>query len=154
MHYMSFIFFFFFISVAYSQYCPTTNKQSKCQTIKCFIYYYFINHNSQSNTLAKTIYKSQPTSHFVNSDNPTHQLHKKKKKKNFETDKDSQSPNTIKYSNSIHNHPLPKKTHTHTHTIRDSYIILSQKKKKKQHNQSITDSQHKHYVNVMLGFEV
>ena len=116
MHYMSFIFFFFFISVAYSQYCPTTNKQSKCQTIKCFIYYYFINHNSQSNTLAKTIYKSQPTSHFVNSDSPTHQL-QKKKKKNFETDKDSQSPNTIKYSNSIHNHPLPKKKkHTHTHT--------------------------------------
>ena len=149
---MSFIFFFFFISVAYSQYCPTTNKQSKCQTIKCFIYYYFINHNSQSNTLVKTIYKSQPTSHFVNSDSPTHQLHKKKKK-NFETNKDSQSPNTIKYSNSIHNHPLPKKKNTHTHNQR--FLHHPQpKKKKKQHNQSITDSQHKHYVNVMLGFEV
>ena len=152
---MSFIFFFFFISVAYSQYCPTTNKQSKYQTIKCFIYYYFINHNSQSNTLVKTIYKSQPTSHFVNSDSPTHQLHKKKKKTLRQTKTHNpQIQSNIQIQFTIILCQKKKNTHTHTHTIRDSYIILSKKKKKKQHNQSITDSQHKHYVNVMLGFEV
>ena len=105
---MSFI-SFLFIFVAYSQYCPTTNKLSKSQTIKCFIYYHFINHNSQSNTLAKTIYKSQLASYFLNSDSPTYQLPKKKKKKNSEIDRDSQAPNTITYSNSIHSHLLQKK---------------------------------------------
>ena len=146
---MSFISFFLFISIVYSQYCPTTNKQSKCQTIKCFIYYHFINHNSQSNTLAKTIYKSQLTSHFVNSNSPTHQQQKKKKKSLRQTE----TPNTITYSNSIYNHPLPKKT-THTQSKIPTIILRKKKKKKKQHNQSITNSQHKHYVNVMLGFEV
>ena len=102
-----------FISIAYSQYCPTTNIQSKCQTIKYFIYYQFINHNSQSNTLAKIIYKSQLISHFRNSDSPTHQL----PKKNSETNRDSQAPNTITYSNSIHSHPLPKKKKKKTQSI-------------------------------------
>ena len=36
---MSFISFCLFISIVYSQYCPTTNKK---QSIKFFIYYHFI----------------------------------------------------------------------------------------------------------------
>ena len=95
---MSFISFFLFISVAYSQYCPTTysqycpttNNQSKCQTIKCFIYYHFINYNSQSNTSAKTIYKSQLTSHFL----PLISCKKKTKNNNNNTISQSQIHNT------------------------------------------------------------
>ena len=121
---MSFISLFLFISIAYSQYCPTTNKQSKCQTIKCLIYYHFINHNSQSNTLAKTIYKSQLTSHFLNSDSPTHQQPKKKSLRQTET----HNPQTPHIQIQVTIILCQKKPHTHT--IRDSYIILSQKKKK------------------------
>ena len=129
MHYMSFISFFPFIFVAYYQYCPTTNKQLKCQTIKCFIYYQFINHNSQSNTLTKTIYKSQLTSYFLNSDPPTHQL---PQKKNFsETDIqrllspkhnhifkfNSQSYFAKKKIRDSYNHPQPKKKKNTTQSV-------------------------------------
>ena len=57
---------------------PHYQQTVKVSNNQIFIYYYFINHNSRSNTLAKTIYRSQLTSHFLNSDSPTHQLPKKK----------------------------------------------------------------------------
>ena len=112
---MFFISFSLFIFVVYFQYCPTTNKQLKCQIFKCFIYYHFIYHNTQSNTLAKTIHKSQLTSHFLNSDSPTHQSQKKKSLRQTET-------------------PRPQ---TQSHIQIQFTIILCQKKK----NNTISQSQ-------------
>ena len=90
------------LSAAYSLILPHYQQTTTSQSVKCFIYSHFI----------ITIYKSQLTFHFLNSDTPTQQLQPKKKKKEhqeFEKDIGTQVPNTITYSNSIHNHPKEKK---------------------------------------------